>query len=198
LKRALHPASPAFLPIALLTAALLSVACRRDMQDQPRFRPFRPSAFFADGRSDRPQVAGTIARGHLEEDELLHRGLVDGKPAEVFPFPVTAEVLERGRERFDIFCAPCHGRVGDGDGMIVQRGMRRPPSYHIDRLRKAPPGYFFDVVTNGFGAMVDLSDRVSAEDRWKIVAYVRALQRSQGTSFDDVPPEERERLRKSP
>jgi mono/diheme cytochrome c family protein len=106
--------------------------------------------------------------------------------------------LERGRERFDIFCAPCHGRVGDGDGMIVQRGMRRPPSYHIDRLRKAPPGYFFDVVTNGFGAMVDLSDRVSAEDRWKIVAYVRALQRSQGTSFDDVPPEERERLRKSP
>lgn len=183
---------------AILALACVAAACRRDMQDQPRYRPFRPSAFFADGRSSRPLVSGTIARGHLDEDDHLHRGRIDGELAATFPFPVTAEVLERGRERFDIFCSPCHGRVGDGDGMIVQRGLRRPPSYHIDRLRKSPPGHFFDVMTNGFGAMVDVSDRVSAEDRWAIVAYVRALQRSQGANLEDVPPEERERLRRSP
>ena len=183
---------------AILAAAALAAACRRDMQDQPRFRPFRPTAFFPDGRSERPLVPGTIARGHLDEDDHLYRGRVDGAWATTFPFPVTAEVLERGRERSDIFCAPCHGRIGDGDGMIVRRGMHRPESYHVDRLRKAPPGYFFDVITNGFGSMVDLSDRLNVEDRWAIVAYVRALQRSQAASLEDVPPEDRERLRRSP
>lgn len=183
---------------AILALALLGLSCRRDMQDQPRYRPFRPSAFFQDGRSARPLVPGTIARGHLDEDDHLHRGRIGEKFADTFPYPVTAEGLERGRERFDIFCAPCHGRVGDGDGMIVQRGMRRPASLHIERLRKAAPGYHFDVITNGFGAMVDLSDRISVEDRWTIVAYVRALQRSQGGNIEDVPPEERERLRRSP
>ena len=181
-----------------LGLALLLASCRRDMQDQPRFRPFRPSAFFQDGRSARPLVPGTIARGGLEEDDHLHRGKIDGQLAESFPFAITSQILERGRDRYDIFCAPCHGRVGDGDGMIVQRGMRRPPSIHIERLRKSPPGYFFDVITNGFGAMVDLSDRLSAEDRWAITAYVRALQRSQSSGLEDVPPEERERLRRSP
>ena len=184
--------------LGVLAIALLAAACRRDMQDQPRYRPFRPSAFFADGRSARPLVEGTVARGHLDEDDHLHRGRIGEELATTFPFPVTAGVLARGRERFDIFCAPCHGRVGDGDGMIVQRGMRRPPSLHIERLRAAPPGYHFDVITNGFGAMIDLADRVSVEDRWAIVAYVSALQRSQGASIEDAPPEERERLRRSP
>ena len=183
---------------AILALVPLAAACRRDMQDQPRYRTFRASAFFADGRSARPHVPGTIARGHLEEDDHLYRGRIGDQPADTFPFPITAEILARGRDRSDIFCAPCHGRLGDGDGMIVERGMRRPASYHIDRLRKAPPGYLFDVITNGFGAMVDLSDRLSVEDRWAIVAYVRALQRSQNASLEDVPPEQREQLRRSP
>jgi hypothetical protein len=184
------------LKVGLLLAAafLLCASCRQDMQDQPRFRPFRPTSFFADGRSERPLVPGTVARGHLDEDDLLYRGVVDGKPAEVFPFPITADVLARGRGRYDIFCAPCHGRVGDGDGTVVERGMRRPLSFHDDRLRKAPPGQLFDAITNGFGTMFDLADRIRAEDRWAIVAYVRALQRSQDATIADVPPAEREKL----
>ena len=184
--------------VAIAATAALLAGCRRDMQDQPRFRPFRPTTFFADGRSQRPQVPGTVARGELEEDDLLYRGKVDGKPAETFPMPITAQILARGRERFDIFCAPCHGRVGDGDGTVVERGMRRPTSFHAERLVKAPPGQFFDAITNGFGAMFDLADRIPAEDRWAIVAYVRALQRSKSAKLDDVPPAERDRLRRSP
>ena len=184
--------------LLVLASALLLSACRRDMQDQPRFRPFRATTFFADGRSARPLVPGTVARGHLEEDDHLYRGQVDGKPAETFPFEVTAQILARGRERYDIFCAPCHGRVGDGDGAVVERGMRRPVSFHAERLRKASPGSFFDAITNGFGAMFDMKDRISAEDRWAIVAYVRALQRSQSASLDDAPQAERERLRRMP
>ena len=184
--------------LVLAATALLCASCRRDMQDQPRFRPFRSTTFFADGRSTRPLVPGTVARGHLEDDDHLYRGKVDGKPAETFPFAITAEILARGRERYDIFCAPCHGRVGDGDGTIVERGMRRPVSFHADRLKSAAPGYFFDAITNGFGAMFDLSDRITAEDRWAIVAYVRALQRSQGASLADAPPAEREKLTRAP
>lgn len=184
--------------LALIPLALFSASCRRDMQDQPRFRPFRTTAFFQDGRSSRPLVPGTVARGHLEEDDHLHRGKIDGGFAGTFPFAIDEGVLERGRGRFDVFCAPCHGRVGDGDGMVVQRGMRRPQSFHAERLRKSHPGYFFDVITNGFGAMVDLSDRLSAQDRWAVVAYVRALQRSQGAALEDAPTDERERLRRSP
>jgi len=183
------------LPLAL--AACL-VSCRRDMQDQPKFRPFRPTTFFADGRSQRPLVPGTVARGRLDEDVLLCRGTVDGKPAEVFPFPVTAEVLARGRERYDIFCSPCHGRVGDGDGTVVERGMRRPESFHSERMRKAPPGRIFDAITNGFGVQYDFADRIPVEDRWAIVAYVRALQRSQAASLADAPPEAREKLTRAP
>jgi mono/diheme cytochrome c family protein len=188
----------ATLLLAGLLASTVLCGCRRDMQDQPRFRPFRSTTFFEDGRSARPQVAGTVARGHLDEDELLYRGTVGGKPAEVFPFPITEEILARGRQRFDIFCAPCHGRVGDGDGTVVERGMRRPASFHAERLHDAPPGYYFDAITRGFGAMFDLSDRIPAEDRWAIVAYVRALQRSQDAKIDDAPESEREKLRRTP
>ena len=183
---------------ALLATALLVSSCRRDMQDQPRFRPFRPTTFFGDGRSQRPRVAGTVARGELEEDELLYRGTLGGKPADVFPYPVTAEILARGRDRYDIFCSACHGRVGDGDGTVVERGMRRPASFQAERLIQASPGYFFDVITRGFGAMFDLSDRIRAEDRWAIVAYVRALQRSQTARLADLSAEEREKLARQP
>jgi len=175
-------------------AAALATGCRQDMHDQPKLQPYEASAFFADGRASRPLVPGTVARGRLFEDEHLHRGTVDGAPAASFPFEVTRAVLERGRERYAIHCAPCHGAAGDGDGMVVRRGMKQPPSYHLARLREAPPGYFFDVITNGFGAMYDLADRVEARDRWAIVAYVRALQLAQNASIADVPPAERARL----
>jgi len=136
-----------------LAAGLLSAGCRQDMHDQPRFKPYAKSDFFADKRSARPLVDGTVARGHLREDAVLYTGKAAGKPADAFPFPVTADVMARGRERFDIFCSPCHGRTGAGDGMIVQRGYRKPPTFHQDRLRQAAPGYTYDVITNGFGAM---------------------------------------------
>jgi mono/diheme cytochrome c family protein len=182
----------AALLLALAASAL--AACRQDMHDQPRLKPYGKSTFFADGRANRPLIAGTVARGRLFEDEHLHLGKLDGKEAATFPMPITKEVLARGRERYTINCQPCHGILGDGNGMIVQRGMKRPPSYHIDRLREAAPGYFFGVITNGFGVMYDYSDRIRAEDRWAIVAYVRALQQSQSATIDDVPQPERDRL----
>jgi mono/diheme cytochrome c family protein len=164
-----------------------SVACRQDMHDQPKYIPLRPSSFFADGRSARPLVPGTVARGHLDDDTLLYTGKgADGKPSNDFPFPVTKDVIERGQNRFNVYCTPCHGRLGNGDGMIVRRGFRKPPSYHIDRLRQVPNGYIFDVITNGFGAMQDYSAQVQPQDRWAIVAYIRALQLSQNASINDV------------
>ena len=174
--------------------ALLLVACRQDMHDQPKLEPYESSAFFSDGRASRPLVAGTVARGRLFEDEHLYRGTVDGQPAESFPFEVTRAVLERGRERYGIHCAPCHGASGDGDGMVVRRGMKQPPSYHLARLREVPPSYFFDVITNGFGAMYDFSDRVVPEDRWAIAAFVRALQLSQNAQLEDLPAAARAEL----
>ena len=179
---------------AILALTCLAGACRRDMQDQPRYRPFRTSAFFQDGRSARPLVAGTVARGQLEEDDHLYRGRIGEEFAATFPFPVTAEVLERGRERYDIFCAPCHGRVGDGDGMIVQRGYRRPTSFHDERLRSSPVGHFFDAITRGFGVMPSYASQIPVADRWAIVAYVRALQLSQNFPAAELPPAERARL----
>ena len=165
------------------------------MHDQPRFEPLEKSAFFDDGRSARPRVPGTVARGEREPDELLLTGKQDGELAASFPFPVTREVLERGRERFEIYCAPCHDRAGTGQGVVVQRGLKQPPSLHVERLRNAPAGHFFDVITRGFGAMTDLADRIETRDRWAIVAYVRALQLSQSATLEDVPAPERERLR---
>ena len=181
----------------VLTSLLLGVAvvgCRHDMQDQPKYRPYRPSAFYDDGRSERPLVDGTVARGHLNDDALLYTGKVGTVPAEAFPFSVTAEVLQRGQERYNIYCSPCHGAAGYGDGMIVRRGYRRAASYHIDRLRTAPPGYFFDVITRGFGVMPDYAAQVPVRDRWAIVAYIRALQLSQRATLADVPPAEQRKL----
>ena len=170
----------------LMFGCLVLVAgCRQDMHDQPRFKPLRANSFFADGRSARPLVAGTVARGTLQEDDHLFTGRVNNEFVTTFPFPVTEQVIRRGQERFNIFCSPCHGQLGDGQGAIVQRGMKQPPSYPIDRLREVPVGYFFNVITNGFGAMFDYSDRIPANDRWAIIAYVRALQLSQHATHED-------------
>jgi mono/diheme cytochrome c family protein len=165
------------------------------MQDQPKYIPLRQSGFFGDDRSARPFVPGTVARGQLREDTLLYTGKVNGAEATMFPFAVDEKVMARGRERFDIYCSPCHGRTGIGDGMVVRRGYRRPPSYLEDRLRNAPVGHFFDVMTNGFGAMPDYAAQIKAEDRWAIAAYIRALQLSGHAALADVPPAEREKLR---
>lgn len=167
---------------------------RQEMYNQSRFEPLEKNAFFADQRSSRPWIKGTVARGQLRTDAHLYTGMVNGQPAETFPFPITREVLQRGRERYTIYCTPCHGQQGDGRGMVVRRGMKQPPSYHIERLQNEPPGYFFDVMTNGFGAMYSYASRVKARDRWAIVAYIRALQLSQNATLDDVPADVRERL----
>ena len=181
--------------VALVAVALVAVtACRQDMQDQPRYKPLAASDFFKDGASARPLVADTVARGEARLDSLLYTGKVDGVLVDEFPFPVTRAVLDRGQERFDIFCTPCHGPLGDGDGMVVRRGFRKPPSYHLDRLRDAPVGHFFDVMTNGFGAMQDYRAQVPVRDRWAIAAYIRALQLSQHATMADVPAAERATL----
>jgi mono/diheme cytochrome c family protein len=173
-------------PLGIL-AVLLLAGCRQDMHDQPRFKPLAESDFYPDLRSARPQVEGTVARGQLHEDTYLYTGKIGASPGDYMPFPVTPEVLSRGRERFDIYCAPCHSRLGDGNGMVVQRGFRAPPSYHTARLRNAPLGYFFDVMTNGFGAMPEYASQIPVRDRWDIVAYIRALQLSQQATTSDVP-----------
>jgi mono/diheme cytochrome c family protein len=182
--------------IGALMLGLASVGCRQDMHDQPKYTPYKPSAFFADQRSARPPVEGTVAQGQLFEDELLHTGKVGGQPATVFPFPVDMSVMQRGRQRYNIYCAPCHGLTGEGDGMVVQRGYRRPPSFNIDRLRQAAPGHVFDVVTNGFGAMPDYAAQIPVRDRWAITAYIRALQLSQSATAADLSPESRGQLEK--
>jgi mono/diheme cytochrome c family protein len=168
----------------VMTAGL---GCRLDMHVQPRYNPLAKSDFFADQRSARPLVPNTVARGDLRENSYFYTGKFGDMPGDYVPFPVTDDVLSRGRERFNIYCAPCHSRVGDGNGIIPQRGYRHPPSYHIERLRKAPLGYFFDVMTNGFGAMPDYSSQIPPRDRWCIVVYIRALQLSQNATTADVP-----------
>ena len=157
------------------------------MQNQPYERPLVASDFYADHRSARPIIAGTVARGHLDADTYFYTGKIGSNDGDYLPFPATQQVLERGQQRFNIYCAPCHGELGDGNGMIVQRGYKQPPSYHIERLRKAPIGYFFDVMTNGYGAMPDYSQQVPPADRWAIAAYIRALQLSQHATEADVP-----------
>ncbi len=176
------------LGMASLAFALLALAaCRQDMHNQPKFKPLRENTFYRDLRSERPIIEGTVARGDLEQDTYYYTGKVNGQPGTELPVPVTAELLRRGQERFNIYCSPCHSRVGDGNGMIVQRGFKRPPSYHIDRLRNAPIGHFFDVMTNGFGAMSEYKSQVSVADRWAIAAYIRALQLSQNAQQSDLP-----------
>jgi len=158
------------------------------MQEQPYQRPLVESDFYADKRSARPIIPTTVARGHLDADTYFYTGKVGNNDGDYLPFPVTAEVMARGQQRFNIYCSPCHSQIGDGNGMVVQRGYKRPPSYHIERLRKAPIGYFFDVMTNGFGAMPDYSQQVAPADRWAIAAYIRALQLSQHATEADLPP----------
>lgn len=176
-----------FLASAALIIALAS-ACRLDMHVQPRENPLSKSDFFADHRSARPLVEGTVARGDLRADSYFYTGKMGTAPGEDMPFPVTREVLDRGRERFNIFCTPCHSRLGDGNGFVPSRGFsRKPPSFHIERLEKAPAGYFFDVITNGFGIMPDYGSQIPPEDRWNIIAYIRALQLSQNATMADVP-----------
>jgi mono/diheme cytochrome c family protein len=182
----------------LVVAVLLFVAgCRQDMHNQPRYKPFAASQFFDDGRSARPMIEGTVARGHMRLDPARFTGKVGGLDVIEFPFPITRADIERGEQRFNIYCSPCHGRTGDGQGMIVKRGFRSAANYHTDRLRRAPVGHFFDVVTNGFGAMPSYASRVPVDDRWRIIAYVRALQYSQAASINEVPPELRDAMDKA-
>jgi mono/diheme cytochrome c family protein len=181
------------LNLATLLVAMLALAgCRQDMQDQPRFKPLAESDFYADLRSARPPLEGTMARGQLHEDTYFYTGKIGNNPGDYMPFPVSDDILARGRERFDIYCAPCHSRLGDGNGVVPSRGFpRNPPSYHTDRFRHAPLGYFFDVMTNGFGAMPDYASQIAPRDRWCIVAYIRALQLSQAATANDVPAGQR-------
>ena len=178
----------------MILLALAMTACRQDMHDQPRFEPLEKNSFYTDGRASRLVIAGTVARGQLNIDDHFYTGKINGELATTFPFPITKEVMARGRERYNIFCTPCHGSLGYGDGMIVQRGFRPPPSFHIQRLREAPVGHFFDVMTNGLGAMYDYRDKVAPADRWAITAYIRTLQLSQNAAIEDVPEEMRQKL----
>ncbi len=185
----------------LLVVALMALAgCNNQlygaqiMRFQPRFDPLEENTFFEDGRSARPAVADTVARGQLRLDEQLYTGRFEGNYATTYPMPITPEVLQRGQQRFDVFCAPCHSQLGDGQGMVVKRGFKEPPSFHIDRLREAPPGYFFSVMTNGFGVMYSYKSRVKVEDRWAIAAYIKALQLSQHADVSALPADDVQKL----
>ena len=171
-------------PLALL---ILCAGCRLDMHVQPRYNPLAKSDFFADQRSARPLVEGTVARGELHDDTYFYTGKLGNNPGDYMPFAVTKDDLERGRSRFDIYCSPCHSRLGDGNGYIPTRGFsRKPPSFHIERLEKAPVGYIFNVMTEGFGIMPDYASQIPPRDRWCIVAYIRALQLSQHATVADA------------
>ena len=173
---------------------VMSGACRQDMHDAPRYDPLEASPVLAGGASAQPLVPGTVPRGRRADDELMETGKVGGQAATMFPFAITRSDLDRGQERFNIYCSPCHDRRGEGTGVVVQRGYRQPPSYHIERLRQAPPGYFFDVITNGFATMPDYRAQIAVDDRWRIVAYIRALQLSHNATTADVPPDELQKL----
>ncbi len=182
------------LALAAAAAALLASACQPGFRDQPYYRAHDASALFPDGNSARPRVEGTVAQGELDLDSARVAGVEHGRPVTEFPVPVTAELLARGRERYDIFCSPCHDRRGTGHGMVVQRGFPPPPSYHSQRLRNAPPGHFFDVISHGFGMMKDYGDRIPPADRWAIVAYIRALQLSDRVDLARLDPAVRDSL----
>jgi len=181
--------------VALTILAVAGSGCyAQDMANEGRLKPLEASEFFEDGMTARQPVEGTVARGQLFNDDHLYRGIVDGAQAETFPFEVTADVLERGRERYEIFCTPCHDQIGTGNGIVVQRGFRRPSSFHVAGLRTAPPGHFYDVMTNGFGVMPSYAAQVPVEDRWAIVAYIRALQLAQHATEADLGPQDLEQL----
>ena len=185
--------------VAVVVASVtLAAGCRQDMHDTPRYEVFEANPNFPDGRASRTPPAGTVARGQLREDDHFYTGKVDGEFVAEFPFAIAQADLERGRERYTAYCTPCHGLVGDGQGMVVQRGLRQAATYHQDRLREAAPGYFYDVISNGFGAMQGYAEQVPPRDRWLIAAYVRALQLSQNATVDDVPAADRGRLDAAP
>ena len=189
--RRLKALAPAGSRISYLLCAgfcvLVLAGCRQDMHNQPKYKPLRAAEFFRDGSSARPLVEGTVSRGSLQEDEAFFTGKVGGAAVAEMPFPVDAHVLDRGQERYGIYCRPCHDATGSGKGMVVQRGYRPPPSFHDERLRTAPPGHFFDVMTNGFGAMPDYRAQIAPRDRWAVVAYIRALQLANRATTSDVP-----------
>jgi mono/diheme cytochrome c family protein len=175
------------LTLGSAAALLLAAGCRQDMQNEPKMIPQRGTTMFADGRSARPQVEHTVARGQLDEDRYFYTGLVDGKEQDAMPFPVTLAVLERGQERYNVYCTPCHSRVGNGDGMIVQRGYKPAGNYHDAKRLAEPLSHYFYVMTNGYGAMPDYSAQLTPVDRWAVAAYIRALQLSQNAKPSDVP-----------
>ena len=183
---------------AFLACVLLLAACRQDMHDQPKYQPFERNKFFEDQRASRPLVPGVVARGHLDEDQALYTGVSASGPVATNPLPLSRDLLLRGQQRYNIYCSPCHDRVGAGEGMIVQRGFKQPPSFHSERLRAVPDGYLFQVMTNGFGTMSTYAPQVSVPDRWAIVAYIRALQYSQHANLADVPDSERTKLGATP
>ena len=171
---------------AALFGVLALAGCRQDMHNQPKFYPQRGSTFFSDGRSVRPQVENTVGRSQLHEDTYFYTGLNGGQEGATMPFPVTADVLARGQERYNVYCTPCHSRVGNGAGMIVQRGYARAGNFHTARLQNAPLGHFFQVISNGYGAMPDYSAQLTPAERWAVIAYIKALQLSQNGHPDDV------------
>ncbi len=174
---------------------LLLTACRQDMHDQPRYEPLQTSSFFADGRASRPIPEGTVALDDVVTPGVLQTGDRSGDFSDTIPVKIDLALLKRGQERYDIYCVPCHGYLGDGDGMVARRGVRVPANLHSDRIRQAPPGYIFQVISKGYGAMGDYTDQIpSASDRWAIVAYVRALELSQNATLDQVPDADRARL----
>jgi mono/diheme cytochrome c family protein len=178
----------------IVLQTLLLAACDNTMRDQPKYQPLESSSFFADGKASRDLVEGTIPRGELRIDEHLYTGMVDGKLATSFPFGIDEAVLKRGQERYNIYCSVCHDQLGYGNGMVVQRGFKQPTSFHDDRLINSPDGYFYFVMTNGFGLMNAYDYQITAHDRWAIVAYIRTLQQSQNADFQEAPESERQRL----
>jgi mono/diheme cytochrome c family protein len=180
-----------------LLALLCAAGCETNMYDQPRYDALDMSPFFGDAASARSRVAHTVARGELRADEALYYGTKDGRAVTAFPMPVTRELLARGAQRYAIYCVPCHGALGDGSGVVPQRGFERPPSYHVDRLRNAPVGYLFNVVSVGFGAMFGYAEDLRVEDRWAVIAYVRALQLSQHVEVASLPADARRKLEES-
>lgn len=173
---------------AALAMLALTLGCRQDMQDQPKMIPQRGTKFFANGRSARPQVAGTVARGQEDEGDYFHTGLIDGQAQDKLPFPATMTVLLRGQEQFNLYCTPCHSRVGNGRGMIVERGYKPAGDLIEPRIMQEPLGHYFDVISHGYGAMPDYAAQINTQDRWAIAAYIRALQLSQHATLQDVPP----------
>lgn len=183
------------LQLGFIFAMALLVGCRQDMHDQPKYEPFEESDFFSDGRASRLQIAGTVARGQLREDSVFYQGLdADGALVQSIPIELDEAILARGRVVFDVYCSPCHDRTGSGNGMIVRRGFKRPESFHSPRLRQSPPGYLFQVMTNGFGEMSSYAAMIDPTERWAVAAYVRALQLSRAVPSGQLLPEDRAAL----